>query len=326
MPGRTNPRESLGDLEDVQVLGVWNFTMQADTPLHWLRTGPLERYLLRFGVHAPMPCIGGIVFHAEADGDGTDGISFWMERQPHAEGASGSAGTRRFVLAGEGLDSKPVVTRHYPDPGGQWVEDIEVLVQGNTAVVFLQNRKVQIRCRTKGSRGSVAFYNSTKAAGEEGADEIHFSGVRTTALRRGPLEVSGDLGRRERALRAETQADEQDQPEGVGMAAAAATVPRRSQSHARRTGGLPGRMARTQPRMGHSSSDSALRKSGGVLVGLGGPRQAPRGVSEKWVPMALNAPRSQQQLMRDSHRVMRPLGPSAQACNDFIAQPIKVDH
>merc|ERR1740117_2480685 len=93
-------------LEDVQVLGEWNFTLQGDTPLYWLRCGQLDRYLLRFTVHSPCPSTCGIVFHAEADGPGTDGTSFWIERRKTATG-----GTRRYILSGEGLDSKPIVTR-----------------------------------------------------------------------------------------------------------------------------------------------------------------------------------------------------------------------
>lgn len=184
------------DLDDIQVLGVWNFTIQPETPLVWLRTGPLDRYLLRFQLHSDLPSTAGLIFHSEADGPGIDGASFWIERRE----LNGEL-TRRYILAGEGLESKPIATRKYPDPGGEAVEDIEVLVQGFTAVIFVRDRQVQIRCRTKASRGSICFYNSTKA--EEGGtsnEDVHFSNCRITALRRGPLEVGGILGRRERAL------------------------------------------------------------------------------------------------------------------------------
>lgn len=194
MPGKSSNKR---DLDDIQVLGVWNFTIQAETPLVWLRTGALDRYLLRFQIHSDLPSTPGLIFHAEADGPGTDGVSFWIERR---EGRDGAEGTRRYVLAGDGLESKPLVTKTYPDPGGAAVEDIEVLVQGFTAVIFCRNRQVQIRCRTKSSRGSMCFYNSTKATEDGLGEDVHFSNCRITALRRGPLEVAGTLARRERAL------------------------------------------------------------------------------------------------------------------------------
>lgn len=190
--GQTKKR----DLDDIQVLGVWNFTIQAETPLVWLRTGPLDRYLLRFIVHSDLPSTAGMIFHSEADGSGVDGVSFWIERRQQEDGEM----TRRYVLAGEGLESKPLATRKYPDPGGECVEDIEVLVQGFTTVIFVRNRSVQIRCRTKASRGSICFFNSTKATEDGLREDVHFSNCRITALRRGPLEISGKLGRRERAL------------------------------------------------------------------------------------------------------------------------------
>jgi len=192
MPGR-NPKKR--DLDDIQVLGVWNFTIQPETPLVWLRTGPLDRYLMRFSITSDLPSTAGMIFHTEADGPGIDGVSFWMERR-EIDGVL----TRRYVLAGDGLESRPLATRKYPDPGGEATEDIEVLVQGFTAVVFVRNRQVQIRCRTKPSRGSICFYNSTKVSADGQHEDVHFSNVRITALRRGPLEVSGLLARRERAL------------------------------------------------------------------------------------------------------------------------------
>lgn len=195
------------DLDDIQVLGVWNFTIQPETPLVWLRTGPLDRYLLRFAIHCDLPSTAGLIFHAEADGPGIDGVSFWIERRLEASGEM----TRRYMLAGEGLESKPLATRRYPDPGGEAIEDIEVLVQGFTAVIFVRNRTVQIRCRTKPSRGSICFYNSTKATDDGLRDErgdVHFSNCRITALRRGPLEVGGLLARRERALEPKPEVEE----------------------------------------------------------------------------------------------------------------------
>jgi len=193
MPGKKSNKR---DLDDIQVLGVWNFTIQPETPLVWLRTGPLDRYLLRFVVHSDMPSTAGMIFHSEADGPGIDGVSFWIERRQGADGEF----TRRYVMAGEGLDSRPIASRKYPDTPGEAVEDIEVLVQGFTAVVFVRNRQVQLRCRTKVSRGSICFFNSTKSTDDGLHEDVHFSNCRITALRRGPLEVGGTLAQREKAL------------------------------------------------------------------------------------------------------------------------------
>lgn len=192
MPGKQKKR----DLDDIQVLGVWNFTIQPETPLVWLRTGALDRYLMRFSISTHLPSTAGMIFHSEADGPGIDGVSFWIERR--TDPRSGEL-TRRYVLAGDGLESKPLATKKYPDPGGEATEDVEVLVQGFTAVIFVRNRQVQIRARTKSSRGSICFFNSTKPSNEV-PDDVHFSNCRITALRRGPLEVAGILARREKAL------------------------------------------------------------------------------------------------------------------------------
>lgn len=200
MPGKKTQKR---DLDDIQVLGVWNFTIQPETPLVWLRTGPLDRYLMRFQVSTHLPSTAGLIFHSEADGPGIDGVSFWIERratEQQTEDGVVTKLTRRYVLAGDGLESKPLATRKYEDPGGEAVEDVEVLVQGFTAVIFVRNRTVQIRCRTKASRGSICFFNSTKATEDGLNDDVHFSHCRITALRRGPLEISGTLARRERAL------------------------------------------------------------------------------------------------------------------------------
>lgn len=188
------------DLDDIQVLGVWNFTIQTETPLVWLRTGALDRYLLKLRITSGMGSTAGMIFHSEADGPGTDGVSFWIERRE----VNGEM-TRRYVLAGDGLESKPLATRRYPDAGGEAVEEIEVLVQGFTACIFVRDRSVQIRCRMKLSRGSICFFNSTKptADGDTESDDVHFSNCRITALRRGPLEVAGTLAKREKALQRE---------------------------------------------------------------------------------------------------------------------------
>jgi len=183
------------DLGDIQVLGVWNFTIQAETPLVWLRTGALDRYLLKLNIHTDLPSTAGMIFHSEADGPGVDGVSFWIERR-EVDGEM----TRRYVLAGDGLESKPLATRRYPDHAGEDVEDVEVLVQGFTACIFVRKRTVQIRCRMKASRGSICFFNSTKTTEDGKGEDVHFSNCRITALRRGPLEVAGNLARREKAL------------------------------------------------------------------------------------------------------------------------------
>jgi len=201
MPGKQSKKR---DLDDIQVLGVWNFTIQPDTPLVWLRTGPLDRYLLRTVIHCDLPSTSGMIFHSEADGPGIDGVSFWIERRQQPDGSM----TRRYMLAGDGLESKPLATRTYPDPGGEAIEDVELLVQGFTAVIFVRNRQVQIRCRTKASRGSICFYNSTKATEDGEREDVHFSNCRITALRRGPLEVGGVLARRERALEPRQEVEE----------------------------------------------------------------------------------------------------------------------
>lgn len=214
MPGKASNKR---DLDDIQVLGVWNFTIQPETPLVWLRTGPLDRYLLKFNICSEMSSTAGMIFHSEADGPGIDGVSFWIERRM----VNGEM-TRRYVLAGDGLESKPLATRKYPDPGGDSVEDVEVLVQGFTAVIFVRDRKVQIRARMKSSRGSICFFNSTKATEDGLHDDVHFSNCRITALRRGPLEVGGNLARRERALNAPPEAAAPEEamlePDGMAMA------------------------------------------------------------------------------------------------------------
>lgn len=120
----------LKGLDDVQVLGSWNFTLQADTPLYWLRCGRLDKYLMKFNVHSPCPSTCGIVLHAEADFGGTDGSSFWIERRTSDDGQR----TKRYLLSGDGLDSRPIVTRQFPDSGDQ-PEEIEVLMQGYFGVI-----------------------------------------------------------------------------------------------------------------------------------------------------------------------------------------------
>mmetsp|Transcript_85312 Transcript_85312/g.275325 ORF Transcript_85312/g.275325 Transcript_85312/m.275325 type:complete len:385 (-) Transcript_85312:33-1187(-) len=373
-------------LDDVQVLGTWNFTLQGDTPLYWLRTGQLDRYLLKFRVTHQCPCVCGIVLHSEVDGPGTDGASFWIERRPPSK--EGGEATKRYVLAGEGLDSKPIVTRSFPDPGGEAAEEVEVLMEGYEGSILLQNRKVSLRFRTKHNKGSVAFYNSTQGDN----DDIHFGGIRITALRRGPLEIDGKLLKRERNLERFSEQDIMGQAEEV-------TSPMQAKSHSTsRTrdsqstmipdfvaprshsttsfgsfsrvaagggGGTPsefystmpsrgpqgsstmrqlasptgsvrssmkvgGRGAANKGRLQMSMSDGALRKSGGVIGGAsttsggmwdqpaksGGMWDQPdKKQSRSWVPLALNAPCGEQQLLKSISR--RPVNPKKD-CTDFI--------
>lgn len=190
----------MGDVSDVKVLGSWNFTLQDDTPLYWLKCGNLEHYLLRARVRCPCPCSVGMVWHSEAEGSGMEGISFWMER---------TQGRRRYFLGGSDLESEPVVTREYTtsesDDGGFWTEEWEVLVQGHAGCVFLQGRKVRLKCRSIRNSGAIAFFNATRPSEAEkqawaGSTEVHFSHVSLTTLTRGPLTVSGMLAARENVL------------------------------------------------------------------------------------------------------------------------------
>lgn len=189
-----------GSVSDVKVLGEWNFTLQDDTPLYWLKCGNLEHYLLRCRVRCPCPCSVGMVWHSEAEGSGMEGVSFWMER---------TLGKRRYFLGGSDLESEPVVTREYVtsegDDGGYWTEEWEALVQGYTACVFVQGRKVSLKCRCIRNSGAIAFFNATRPSEAEmalwsGSTEVHFSHVSLTTLTRGPLTVSGMLAAREKVL------------------------------------------------------------------------------------------------------------------------------
>lgn len=185
-------------LEDVQVLGEWNFTLQPDTPLFWLKAGRLDRYLLRYTCRASsQPATLGVVFHAEADGRGTDGCSFWIERQPRAR--NGDC-LKTYCLSGDALESRPIVTRSFPDVPGQYEEEVQIYIQGYTGCIFLNGKKVQLKFRCKRMSGSVAFYNTSKDC------DVSFARVSITALHRGPMEVAGILGQREQKLLASKSA------------------------------------------------------------------------------------------------------------------------
>lgn len=290
------------NLDDVQILGIWNFTLQADTPVYWIKSGSLDRYLLSFKVRSPIPSTCGLVMHAEADGTGTDGASFWIERRG---GQGDKEALRRYVLAGDGLESKPVVTRSYPDPGSEFTEDVEVLMQGYSGAILLQNRQVQIRFRTKKGSGSIGFYNATKGD----TDDVSFAGVRITALRRGPMEVAGVLGRRERAmLRAPMNDEERDAADseyGVGSSEApespAPVLTGYSSissdtyaSPSQQRTGPNGNWRRQGPGLRPSASDGVLRKSAGRLftpdMSLTGSTSGKRSTGGRMVPFMKNAP------------------------------------
>mmetsp|Transcript_59953 Transcript_59953/g.111149 ORF Transcript_59953/g.111149 Transcript_59953/m.111149 type:complete len:358 (-) Transcript_59953:79-1152(-) len=352
---RPSAQRANAGLDDVQVMGMWNFTLQAETPLYWLRTGSLERYLLTFSLHTSFPCTAGIALHSEADGSGIDGVSFWVERS-----CRGGRNEKRYCLAGEGLESAPVITRPFEDSTKDLVEDVEILVQGCQGSIFLHNRKVHIRFRSKTGRGSIAFYNTSQ--GEEPPD-VHFSGVRVTALRRGPLEVGGVLGRREQDLHQEAisstvAALDMDRsgadavplvhfgeeeiaqsyfsPQASPQAQAAPRSPVASHS-SYRGGTWPGfRDTLTQPvhtsqhlvarqkqrqpppkaRMRTSASTGVLGRSGGSLVGGATVTSTGTTAKQSWVPLATNAPASEMELLKSQTSKPRQ---TEEACRDFIA-------
>jgi hypothetical protein len=251
--------------------------------------------------------------------------------------------------------------------------------------------------------------------------DINFSGVRITALRRGPLEVAGTLQRREVRLKesvAEPEQsvildempgtsfilDEDDKEKAHPEGSVATTVPGDSPeqslrfTHAAQTAGdtfyptlggkgatmfqtasspgftrggagaqshqgfyaaqktLPvsfqkklgafgnknatffdsgnlrstsGRMGTQPTRLRPSASDSALRKSGGVVAGLSStmiahpspskaqPTRKAQQLGGTWAPLAMNSYKSEQQFVRE--QAIRPLPQSqSNACQDFI--------
>jgi len=322
------PKQAASEgLDDVQVLGVWNFTLQSDTPLYWLRCGALEKYLLKFKIRMPMPATAGIVLHAEVDGLGTDGASFWIERRDR-----GGQNTKRYLMSGEGLESKAIVTRSFPDDGGVLEEEIEVLMQGYSGTIFLQNRAVKINFKCKQGKGSIAFYNSTQGAEE---DDVTFSGVRITAMRRGPMEIGGVLGRREISLNFQQSGHDKDVARSTMGAMGATASTQGGTSYARGFGATatspatvgrqPSRSmtggwgAATAPapkaRLRGSASEGTLRRAGGnsmisaasMTVGTGGKRG--------WRAMELAPATSEQAMLKAATQRARP----PNACNDFIA-------
>jgi len=161
-----------------------------------------------------------------------EGVSFWMER---------SQGRRRYFLGGSDLESEPVVTREYQtaetDDGGFWTEEWEFLVQGHQGCVFLQGRKVRLKCRSLRNSGAVAFFNATRQSESEklawaGSAEVHFSHVSLTTLTRGPLTVSGMLANREKVLSYSVSPQEKAlQDQAKSQQQEREKLPRASQSH-----------------------------------------------------------------------------------------------
>ncbi|CAK0850233.1 unnamed protein product [Prorocentrum cordatum] len=316
--------------DDVQVLGAWNFTLQGDTPLFWIKSGALDSYLLQFTVSLPYPGTAGLVLHADQDGTGADGVSFWIERRPSHGGREGN---RRYMLAGDGLDSQPVATRGFADPGGAHEEFVEVLVQGYNGHILLQDRKMRLSFRARSGRGCLAFYNSTQAEN----DDVHFNGVRVTALRKGPLEISGLLGRREHSLLSPAEGEEQEAAGSTTLAATSLQEASSWQSTAAPgtsraltgTQGFHGVQKGVSSPAGGSrrGSSGALRASAsdGLLQGAGasalGLRSAATGVRQKKGPkmgaFALNAPAGERQLLASTAGARK--APSSTACVDFIA-------
>jgi len=319
--------------DDVQVLGAWNFTLQGDTPLFWIKSGALDSYLLQFRVSLPYPGTAGLVLHSEQDGTGADGVSFWIERRP---GHGGRQGTRRYMLAGDGLDSQPVATRGFPDSGGAHEEFVEVLVQGYNGHVLLQDRKMRLSFRARSGRGCLAFYNSTQAEN----DDVHFSGVRVTALRKGPLEISGTLGRREHSLL--SPADDEEPEAAASTTLASRSLQEASSWQSTAAPGSSRALTGTQGfhgvQKGASSlagagggsrhgSSGALRASdsAGLLQGAGasslGLRSTGGGPLQKKGPklaaFAVNAPAGERQLLGGTAGARK--APSSAACVDFIA-------
>jgi len=312
-----------GALDDVQVLGAWNFTLQADTPLYWLRCGRLDKYLLKFTMHFPCPCTSGIVLHAEADFGGTDGASFWVERRKTEDGQA----IKRYLLSGDGLDSRPIVTRQYPDTDSDGKEEIEVLMQGYNGVIMVQNRKVQLKFKCRRNKGSIAFYNSTQSD----KDDVHFSDVRITAIQRGPMEIAGWLGQREKQLLGRDREDPtttvQDE-DNVGLKAdedpgGSSQILQRSQKASTLLRSSNSNQKKSRP-PGHQTSDVLQRSASDVVLQKSNPRSTkigpkPGQTRGRWVAIAKNAPASEKQLIRDA---MPKLPPSKESCQDFIAMPL----
>merc|ERR1719313_2930250 len=75
-------------------------------------------------------------------------------------------------------------------------EDFEVMMQGVNGCVFLRDRQVKIKFQLRRSKGSLAFYNTSR--GE--ASEVHFSNVHITNMSKAAPELSGMLASREKAI------------------------------------------------------------------------------------------------------------------------------
>lgn len=330
-------RQAAPTFDDVQVLGAWNFTLQSDTPLYWLRSGVLDKYHMKFKVTSGCPSTWGIVLHAEADSTGTDGVSFWVERRKARD--EEEPDTRRYLLSGQGLDSKPIITKTYQDHGRQLEEEVEIMMQGYTGAIMLQNRKIQLNFRLKHDRGSVAFYNSTQAD----VDDVHFAGVRITAIRRGPLEIAGMLSRVERSMLglnkplvpeeepearpvvSSLEMPSQEVTGGSTMLGPQASVTFSAQSlQSQKTDTLkrvsfpPASPGGSRQMLRPSASEGVLKNSGNSLVSaspVNRTRQLAGKNGMKWVAQAVNPHASEQKLIQDS---MGPIKRNKNACSDFI--------
>lgn len=134
--------------DPVRTLGPWSFTLQQETPVHWLRTGPLDNYLVKLQAEAylaPGALIStGMLLHSGDDILG--GGSVWMEVRD---------GKKVYCLGGNDLASKPVITQQYPvktkvvNGRRVLVEEWEILMQGYSGCAFFDSRKVRIKFTLK---------------------------------------------------------------------------------------------------------------------------------------------------------------------------------
>ncbi|CAD7923681.1 unnamed protein product [Amoebophrya sp. A120] len=164
--------------DPVRNLGPWSFTIQQETPVHWLRSGPLESYLLKCEVECNQVdgalVSTGVLLHSGDDVLG--GGSVWMEVKD---------GRKVYCLGGNDLASKPLVTQSYPvhsvvrNGRNVLIEEWEFLLQGYTGCAFFDQRRVRIKFSLKRGKGAIAFFNSSKSPvweNPEAFDQL-FSGL-----------------------------------------------------------------------------------------------------------------------------------------------------
>eukprot|EP00392_Amoebophrya_sp_AT5.2_P009193 g9221.t1 len=164
--------------DPVRNLGPWSFTIQQETPVHWLRSGPLESYLLKCEVevnHVDGALVStGVLLHSGDDILG--GGSVWMEIKD---------GRKVYCLGGNDLASKPIVTQGYPvhtvvrNGRNVIIEEWEFLMQGYTGCAFFDGRRIRIKFSLKRGKGSIAFFNSSKSPVWENGEAFDqlFSGM-----------------------------------------------------------------------------------------------------------------------------------------------------